>query len=72
MAISEIQDNIQKQNNDIKKIEKHINAIKDDIFIDFCEAIKVPNISYYEENNLRYKIFNLIYDFLFRCICKNV
>lgn len=63
MAISEIQDNIQKQIKNTRKMKKHINAIKDEIFVDFCTAINVPNISYYEENNLRYRIFNLVYDF---------
>lgn len=53
MAISEIQDNIQKQVTNITKMEKHVNAIKDEIFVDFCKSINVPNISYYEKNNLR-------------------
>lgn len=63
MVISEIQDNIQKQVRKTKSMEKHINAIKNEIFVDFCKTINVPDISYYEKNNLRYKIFNLMYDF---------
>jgi len=57
MGIFEIQDNIQKRDKKIKSLEKHINAIKDEIFVDFCRDINVPDISYYEKNNLRYEIF---------------
>ncbi|XP_039303602.1 structural maintenance of chromosomes protein 1A isoform X2 [Solenopsis invicta] len=53
MAIVEVRDNIQKRDKRIEKIKKRINAIKDVIFVDFCKDINVPNISYYEENNLR-------------------
>ncbi|XP_028048496.1 structural maintenance of chromosomes protein 1A [Monomorium pharaonis] len=53
MAIDEIQDIMQKRDEEIKNTKKHINAIKDAIFVDFCKDINVPDISYYEENNLR-------------------
>lgn len=53
MAISEIQDNIQKQVRKITEIEKHVDIIKNEIFVDFCKAIDMPNINYYEKNNLR-------------------
>lgn len=63
MAISEIQDNIEKRVKESKSIEKHINEIKNKIFYNFCKDINVPNISYYEKNNLRYKNFYLVYNF---------
>lgn len=63
MAISEIQDNIEKRDRKIKSMEKQVNAIKDKIFVDFCKDINVPDIRYYEKNNLRYVIFNLVYNF---------
>ncbi|XP_011872803.1 PREDICTED: structural maintenance of chromosomes protein 1A-like [Vollenhovia emeryi] len=53
MAISEIQGSVQNRDKDIKNQEKHVNAIKDQIFVNFCKDINVPNISYYEKNNLR-------------------
>lgn len=63
MAISKIQDNMQKRDKQTKSLEKYVNAIKDDTFVDFCKDINVPNIRYYEQNNLRYVIFNLMYNF---------
>ncbi|XP_071629563.1 LOW QUALITY PROTEIN: structural maintenance of chromosomes protein 1A-like [Temnothorax longispinosus] len=53
MAISEIEDNIKKRVEKTKSMEKQVNAIKDKIFVDFCKDINVPDIDYYEKNNLR-------------------
>ncbi|XP_024889323.1 structural maintenance of chromosomes protein 1A-like isoform X2 [Temnothorax curvispinosus] len=53
MAISEIEDNIKKRVEKTKSMEKQVNAIKDKIFVDFCKNINVPDIDYYEKNNLR-------------------
>ncbi|KAL0128334.1 hypothetical protein PUN28_003545 [Cardiocondyla obscurior] len=53
MEISEIQDNIKKRAINIKKVENNINAIKNEIFVEFCKDINVPDIEYYEKNNLR-------------------
>jgi len=63
MAIVEIQNNIQERDKQIKNIEKYVKTIKDKIFVNFCKDINVPDISYYEKNNLRYEIFNFVYDF---------
>lgn len=41
---------MQKRDKKTKNTEKHVNAIKDDIFVDFCKDINVPDIRYYEKN----------------------
>ncbi|KYM93308.1 Collagen alpha-2(I) chain [Atta colombica] len=48
-----IDDNMQKRNKEIKNMEKYINSIKNEIFVDFCNDINVPDVNYYEKNNLR-------------------
>lgn len=63
MAIVEIQDDIQKGEKKIKNMEKHVKAVKAKVFVEFCKDINVPDIDYYEKNNLRYAIFYLIYNF---------
>ena len=47
---------MQKRNEEIKNMEKYINSIKNEIFVDFCNDINVPDVNYYEKNNLRYEI----------------
>ncbi|KAG5331244.1 SMC1A protein, partial [Acromyrmex charruanus] len=53
LTIVVIDDNMQKRNEEIKNVEKYINSIKNEIFVDFCNDINVPDVSYYEKNNLR-------------------
>lgn len=49
---------MQKTNESIRSIEEHIDAIRNEIFANFCKDINIPDISYYEKNNLWYvKIF---------------
>lgn len=38
---------------EIKDAEERIDAIEIKIFHDFCRDINVPDITYYEKNNLR-------------------
>jgi len=45
---------MQEKDEKIKDVKKHISMIEDDIFAHFCKDINVPNINYYEKNNLRY------------------
>lgn len=59
---------MQKRDKKTKNTEKHVNAIKDDIFVDFCKDINVPDIRYYEKNNWRYVIFNLVFIIIFNII----
>lgn len=35
-------------------MQKHVCLIENEVFADFCRDIGVPDISYYEKNNLRY------------------
>lgn len=63
MTIIKIQNNMQKRNKEVKNLKICINEEKNKIFVNFCNDINVPDISYYEKNNLRYEIFNLMYDF---------
>lgn len=63
MTIIKIQNNMQERNEEVKNLKICINEEKNKIFANFCNDINVPDISYYEKNNLRYEIFNLMYDF---------
>ncbi|XP_011704616.1 PREDICTED: structural maintenance of chromosomes protein 1A-like [Wasmannia auropunctata] len=52
--ITEIQGNMQERSEKVTSVERNVNAIKNNIFVDFCNDINVPDISYYEKNNLRF------------------
>jgi len=38
---------------DIKQLRDQMNRVEDDVFLDFCAVIGVPNIRHYEERELR-------------------
>ncbi|RLU19349.1 hypothetical protein DMN91_007906 [Ooceraea biroi] len=51
--ISEIERKVEENDEEIGDMKRHISAVEDDIFANFCKDINVPNISYYEKTNLR-------------------
>ncbi|XP_020277479.1 structural maintenance of chromosomes protein 1A-like [Pseudomyrmex gracilis] len=51
---SEIERSIQEKDEQIGELQKRVRLIENEVFADFCRDIDVPDIDYYEKNNLRY------------------
>lgn len=59
---------MQARNEKLENVKRHVSAIENSVFADFCRNINVPDIGYYEKNHLWYKLFISFTDKFFTCV----